>query len=300
MQHSDNYCDISGNLWQFKRHERPIDNNGAFITITAENSSSFKYKSNFIGDTDADAANRKKEGVKIIVPLKYLSNFWRSLEMPLINCKVELSLKWYERCLLTVANTATFKITDAKLYVPIVTLKTEDNTKLSKLLSEGFKRPIYWNEYKVIPNKNYNANEYIRERLDASIQGVNRLFVFPYMRGNNLATENSYNKYFLPKFKIGNYNIEIDGRNFCNQPINDSIKQYDEVRKISVGQGDDYTTGCLLDVAYFIKKYRLIAVYLSKQKPLDVDSRAIQQIVFIAAADVLIYCNCRCIDLLYS
>ena len=243
----------------------------------------------------------KKEGVKIIVPLKYLGNFWRSLEMPLINCKIELSLKWIENCILSSSGTAaTFTITDTKLYVPVVTLKTEDNVKLSKLLSEGFKRPIYWNEYKVIPNKNYNANEYIRERLDASIQGVNRLFVFPYMRGNNLATENSYNKYFLPKFKIGNYNIEIDGRNFCNQPINDSIKQYDEVRKISVGQGDDYTTGCLLDVAYFIKKYRLIAVYLSKQKPLDVDSRAIQQIVFIAAADVLIYCNCRCIDLLYS
>ena len=99
--------------------------------------------------------------------------------MPLINCKVEISLKLIERCLLTVANTAIFKITDAKLYVPIVTLKTEDNTKL---LSEGFKRPIYWNEYKIIPNKNYHANEYIRERLDASIQGVNRLFVFLYMR----------------------------------------------------------------------------------------------------------------------
>ena len=102
--------------------------------------------------------------------------------MPLINCKVELSLKWYERCLLTVANTATFKITDAKLYVPIVTLKTEDNTKLSKLLSKGFKRLIYWNEYKIISNKNYNENEYIRERFDASIQGVNRLIGFPYMR----------------------------------------------------------------------------------------------------------------------
>ena len=73
--------------------------------------------------------------------------------MPLINCKVEFSLKWYETFLLTTATTATFEITDAKLYVPIVTLTVEDNSKLSKLLSEGFKRPIYWNEYKVIPNK---------------------------------------------------------------------------------------------------------------------------------------------------
>ena len=145
--------------------------------------------------------------------------------MPLINCKVELSLKWHENCILSSAGTAaTFTITDTKLYVPVVTLKTEDNTKLSKLLSEEFKRPIYWNEYKVIPNKNYNTNEYIRERLDASIQGVNRLFVFPYMRGNNLATKNSYNKYFLPTLKIDNYNIEIDARHFYNQALNDSIK----------------------------------------------------------------------------
>ena len=74
--------------------------------------------------------------------------------MPLIDCKVEILLKWIEDCMLTVAESATFKITDAKPYIPIVTLKTEDNTKLSKLLSEGFKRPTYWNEYKVILNKN--------------------------------------------------------------------------------------------------------------------------------------------------
>ena len=147
--------------------------------------------------------------------------------MPLINCKAELSLKWYETCLLTAATTATFKITDAKLYVPIVTLSSEDNVKLSKLLSEGFKRPIYWNKYKII-FKNYN-DEYIRERLDASFQGVNRLFVLAYASGNNITNENSYRKYFLPRLKINNYNIEIDGRNFYDQLINDLIKQYDEI-----------------------------------------------------------------------
>ena len=154
IEYSDNYSDTSGSLWQFKRDEQPIDNNGAFINITAENSSSFKYKSKFIGNTNADGANRKKENVKIAVPLKYLSNFWRSLEMSLINYKVEISLKWIESCIFILPNSgtdATFKITDAKLYMPIVTLKTEDNTKLSKLLSKGFKRPIYLNERKVIP-----------------------------------------------------------------------------------------------------------------------------------------------------
>ena len=77
----------------------------------------------------------------------------------------------------SVANDSTFEITDTKLYAPVVTLKTEDNAKLSKLLSKGFERPIYWNEYKVIPNRNYNANECIRERRDASIQVVKKLFI---------------------------------------------------------------------------------------------------------------------------
>ena len=101
--------------------------------------------------------------------------------------------------------------------------------------------------------------------------------------------------YFFPRVKIENYNIEVDGRNFYDQPINDSIKQYDKIRKISAGQGDDYTTGCLLDFAYFEKNYRLIAADLSKQKALDADSRAIQQIIFagkIKAAEntrVIIY-----------
>ena len=85
---------------------------------------------------------------------------------------------------------------------------------------------------------------------------------------------------FFQKLKLKNINVEIDGRNFYDQAINDSIKQYNEVRKISTGQGDDYTTGCLLDFAYFKKNYRLIAVDLSKQKALDADSRAIQQIIF--------------------
>ena len=160
IEYSDNYYDPSGRLWQSKRDEQPIDNNGAFINITAGNSSSLKYKSNLIGNTIADGANRKKENVKIVVPLKYLSNFWRSLEMPLINCKVEFSLEWYEECMLFTSGTATtFEITDATFYVPIVTLKTDDTTKLSKLLSEGFKRLFYWNKYKVISNKNYNEND---------------------------------------------------------------------------------------------------------------------------------------------
>ena len=103
------------------------------------------------------------------------------------------------------------------------------------------------------------------------------MFVLAYQRGdNNYVNETSFNKYFLPKIKIKNYNIEIYGRNFYDQAINDSIKQYNEVRKISTGQGDDYTTECLLDFVYFEKNYRLIVV--------DADPKSIQQIIFTGQA----------------
>ena len=151
----------------------------------------------------------------------------------MINCKVELSLNWIEKCVLTTfadANKVTFKISDAKLYVSIVLLLAEDNAKSSKILAVGFKRPVYWKKYKVIDNisvNNANNNEEkpIRQLLDSSYQGVKRLFVLAY---NNKVSIDSFKKYFVPRVKIENYNIEIDGKNFNDQPINDSIKQYDE------------------------------------------------------------------------
>ena len=127
-------------------------------------------------------------------------------------------------------------------------------------------------------------NSNIRERLDASFQGVNRLFVFAYVHGNNITNENAHKKYFFPRLKINNYNIEIDGRNFYDQSINDLLKKYDEVRKNINRTSDDYT-GCLLDFAYFEKNYRLIGANLSKQKALDADPKAIQQIIFTGKTD---------------
>ena len=150
IEYSDNYSDTSGSLWQFKRDE--ITNNA---DVSNDNTPSFKYKASFTGNIEA---NGTKNGAKIAVPLKYLSNFWRALEMPLINCKLDFSLSWIENCVLTSAafdtnayntgaDSAIFKITDAKLCIPIVTLLAEYNAKLSKLLGEGFKRSIYWNKY---------------------------------------------------------------------------------------------------------------------------------------------------------
>ena len=113
------------------------------------------------------------------------------------------------------------------------------------------------------------------------------MFVLAYIDrgGTNRVTADSLRRYFLPRVKIENYNIEIDGRKFYDQPINDLIKQYDEIRKVSTGQVDDYTTGCLLDFAYFKNNYRLVVADLSKQKALGADSRAIQQIIFTGRAN---------------
>ena len=175
---SGNYSDTSGSLWGFKRDE--IVNNA---DVTNDyNAPLFKYKAGLIGNNDK---NGRKYGVRIAAPLKYLSNFWRSLEMLLINCKTKLSLNWIKRCMLTVANTATFKITDATLYASVVTLSTEENVKLSKLLIEGFNKSIYWNDHKVIDKRtveisNANREEHIRELLDSSCQGVKRLFILAY------------------------------------------------------------------------------------------------------------------------
>ena len=135
---------------------------------------------------------------------------------------------------------------------------------------------------KVVEITANNEEKHIREFLDSSWQGLKRLFVLAYnnKEGDNKVSVDSFKKYFLPRVKIENYNIEIDGRNCYDQPINDSIKQYDEIRKISTGPGDDYTTGYLLNFAYYEKNYRLIAADVSKQKSLDTDSRVIQQIIF--------------------
>ena len=187
----------------------------------------------------------------------------------------------------TIADTKS-KITNTKLYVPIVTLSRTDKTgktvKLVKLLQDGFNRPVYWNEYQTkIETKNLDNDNLTRFTLYAAFQGVRRLFVLAFNNadGNaNKVERNSHKIYFLSRVNITNSNVLIDRRNFYDQPINDLVKQYDEIRKTATGQGDDYTTGCLLDYQYFKDHYNLIAVDLSKQKELDADSRAIQQIEF--------------------
>ena len=123
--------------------------------MTVDNSQSFKYKAALVGKTTSAAGgNSFVKNTKILVPLKYLSNFWRSLEIPVINCKIHLELNWTEDSILSSdGDSAKFKITGAKLHVPIVTLSTKDNANLTKQLSDEFKISVYCNDYQTIPSK---------------------------------------------------------------------------------------------------------------------------------------------------
>ena len=172
-------------------------------------------------------------------------------------------------------------INHTKLYVPVVTLSKEDNKDFIEQQNKGFQRSIYWNEYKTkgkTENPDANAFKYIS--LDPSFQGVNRLFVMAYDATDDQPTRDGRRKYYLPRIDLKQYNVIIDGRIFDDNPIESDNEKYRELKKVMIGKGEDYTTGSLLDYDYFIKHYKLIAVNLSKQKELDADPRAIQQIEF--------------------
>ena len=132
----------------------------------------------------------------------------------------------------------------------------------------------------VVPLKYADANVFKYINLDPSFQGVNRLFVMAYNRVDGQSTRNGQRKYCLPRISLNKYNVIIDGRNFYDNPIESDIEKYRELKKVMIGKGEDYTTGSLLDYDYFDKHYKLVAVDLSKQKELDADPRAIQQIEF--------------------
>ena len=204
IEYSDNYAKTSGSLWQYYRDE-PNDN--------LANSESFKSKIKITGKT---TNNGNEKDVKIMVPLKYLSNFWRTLEMTLINCEDSLILMWSSICVITNSTGAgAFEITDTKLFVPVVTLSTQDNTELLQHLKSGFKRVVNWNKYLSKPEllaQNPNLNHLV----EPMFQGVNRLFVLAF---ENDTQRTSYLGYYLPNVEIKNHNIMINGKNFFDQLI---------------------------------------------------------------------------------
>ena len=204
--------------------------------------------------------------------------------MPLNNCKFILKFKRINYCVFPAASKSNandrddkiiFTIKDTKLHVPVVTALTTDNQKLSKLLSKGSERSVYWNEYKTKCENKSTKNEY-RCFLESSFVGFNRLFVLVYSYQGENSKRFKTRRYYLPIGIIKNYNVIINGKNFYDQPINSDIKRYEEIRKLTTGQGEYHTTGCLLDYNYIKNHYRLIKVHLSRQKELRNDPKAIQ------------------------
>ena len=202
--------------------------------------------------------------------------------MPLINCKIKVTLTWKKECVLsTDVGDAVFIINYTKMYVPVVTLSKEYNKDFIEQQNKGFQRSIYWNEYKTKEiNEDADANVFKYINLDPSFQGVNRLFVMAYNRVDGQPTRNGQRKYYFPRIFLNKYNVIIDGRNFNDNPIESDIEKYRELKQVMIGKGEDYTTGSLLDFNYFDKHYKLVPVDLSKQKELDADPRAIQQTEF--------------------
>ena len=205
-EYSDNYAKTTGSLWQYCKDIPARNNNNEITEITGGNTTdSFNFKAKITGQTGDDGT----KDVEIMVPLKYLSNFWRTLEMPLINCKVSLILTWSSTCVLISTNVqnqnATFAITDTKLYVPIVTLSTQENTKFLQQLKSGLSKPE-------LLAQNPNLNHLV----EPSFQGVNRLFVLEFENDDN---KTSSDEYYLPTVEIKDYNMMINGENFFDQPI---------------------------------------------------------------------------------
>ena len=250
--------------------------------IGANATDSFNFKTKITGKTCNDGGI---DNVEIMVPLKYLSNFWRTLEMPLINCEVELILTCSANSFIIYTNVVnqvpTFTITETNLYVLVVILSTQDNARLLPKLKSGFKRTITWNKYLTKPEilpQNPNLNHLIKP----SFQGVNRLIVLAF---EDDAQRISNKRYYVPNIEIKDYNVMIDGKNFYNQPVKNDKVTCENIRKIAMGQGDNYATGCLLDYINFKNHYKMIAVDLSKQQALDPDPKATQQINFTANLD---------------
>ena len=211
IEYSDNYAKTTGILWQYCKDIPARNNNNQILNFASNNlTDSFNFKAKITGQT----GNGGTKDVEIMVPLKYLSNFWRTLEMPLINCEVNLILAWSSTCVLIAsdiqAQNATFEITDTKLYVPVVTLTTQESTKFLQQLKSGFKRVINWNKYLSKPEllaQNPNLNHLV----EPSFQGVNRLFVLAFENDNHRI---STKRYYLPIVEIKDYNIMINGEHF--------------------------------------------------------------------------------------
>ena len=225
---SKNYKKTTGRFWNYYRDQPNSgvggeNNNVNYSSI--KDSKSFDYKISIAGKL---AGTDTTKDVEIFVPSKYLSNFWRTLDISLTNCEASLILTWPKNCVLTSKATrdavaganlaaavnnptgATFTITDTKLYVPVVILSTQDDNKLLEKLKTGFKRTIKWNKYRSeITNETKTAN--LNYLIDPTFSKVNRLLVLSF---GNKEDRTYFSKYYAPTVEIKDFNVVIDGKSF--------------------------------------------------------------------------------------
>ena len=284
LEYSKNYRKTIGSLYNYYRDELSDDNdNDNFGNIKVVNSKAFKYKNKIIGNTyninstilnpagnarinnpNYVADNSGKKSIELAIPLKYLGNFWRALNIPLISCEVSLELKWNKKCVITsiqreinldggnteASTVATLAITDCKLYVPEVTLSKDDEIKLLTNLKSGFKREIIWNKY-----RSQMTTEAINDNLNILVNptftNVNRLFVLAYHTADD---RQSYSQFYLPKVMVKDYNVIIDKLAFFNLPIKTEEEAFEKI--IDISRNNEYTTGNLLDYDHFKKYYK--------------------------------------------
>ena len=287
------YRKTIGSLYNYYRDELSDDaDDNNFDNIKVVNSNTLKYKNKIIGNTynvnaGADGYDVNKNGtqeVDLAIPLKYLGNFWRALNIPLISCEVSSELKWDKNCVITsleqrdigggnrdnAPTGATLAINDCKLYVPAVTLSKDDEMKLLTNLKSGFKREIIWNKYRsqmTTEAINNNLNIFI----DPTFTNVNRLFVLAYQNADD---RQSFSQFYLPSVMVKDYNGIIDKLAFFDLPIKTEEEAYEKI--IDISRNNEYTTGNLLDYDYFRKYYKLIAIDLSKQQLLQENEDLIQ------------------------
>ena len=311
LEYSKNYRKTIGSLYNYYRDELTNDgNDNNFDNRNVVNSEAFKYKNKITGNTynvDAgaqgyDVNKNGTQKIELAIPLKYLGNFWRALNIPLISCEVFLELKWNKNCVITTLERrqvdagppvvrdnaptgATLSKTDCKLYVPVVTLSKDDEIKLLTNLKSGFKREIIWNKYRSqMTTEAINNN--LNILIDPIFTNVNRLFVLAYRTADN---RQSFSQFYLPDVMVKDFNVIIDKLAFFDLPIKTEEEAYEKI--IDISRNIEYTTGNILD-DYFKKHYKLIAIDLSKQQVLQENKDLIQQINFIGrlenAANVFI------------
>ena len=224
IEYSNNYSKTSGCLWQNYKDIPAVDDGCDIVGLNGANATySFNFKTKITGQTDN---NGEINNVEIMVPLKYLGNFWRTLEILLNNCEVNLILTWSANCAIIYTDTAdqipTFTITETKLYNSVVTLSTQDNAKLLPQLKPGFKRTINWNKH--MAGINIGRNPDLNHLVEQIFQGVNRLFVQAF---ENDVQGTSNRRYYLPNVEIKDHNVKTDVKNFFDQPVKNKMANLD-------------------------------------------------------------------------